>query len=49
MKAFTNAFEKVHTMTDYYDGPRKGIADFAGQPHFFESGLNDDNDAFRGR
>jgi len=36
-------------MTDYYDGPRKGIADFAGQPHFFESGLNDDNDAFRGR
>jgi hypothetical protein len=27
----------VHTMTDYYDGPRKGIADFQGRPHLYES------------
>lgn len=23
-------------MTDYYDGPRKGIASFRGQPHFYD-------------
>jgi hypothetical protein len=30
-------FETVHTMTDHYDGPREGIADFCGVPHFYES------------
>ena len=30
-------FETVHTMTDYYDGPRGGIADFQGVPHVYES------------
>ena len=30
-------YERVHTVTDYYDGPRKGIADFAGTPHLYES------------
>lgn len=24
-------------MTDFYDGPRRGIADFRGVPHLFES------------
>jgi hypothetical protein len=24
-------------MTDFYDGPRKGIADFQGRPHLYES------------
>jgi hypothetical protein len=28
-----NAFERVYTMTDYYDGPRGGIANFCGKPH----------------
>lgn len=34
-------FEVVHTVTDWYDGPRKGIADYGGQPHLFESEWRD--------
>jgi hypothetical protein len=29
-------FEQVFTVTDYYDGPRKGIANFLGEPHFYD-------------
>ena len=29
--------EIVHTVTDYYDGPRGGIADFHGKPHLYSS------------
>ncbi|HEV8133023.1 MAG TPA: hypothetical protein VGP85_00030 [Pyrinomonadaceae bacterium] len=28
--------ETVHTVNDYCDGPRVGVADFKGQPHYFE-------------
>jgi hypothetical protein len=28
--------EIVFTVTDYYDGPRQGIANFEGEPHFYE-------------
>ncbi len=34
-------FERVYTMTDYYDGPRGGIADFDGRPHRSTSHFND--------
>ena len=34
-------FETVHTMTDYYDGPRGGVADFHGTPHIYESQFSD--------
>ena len=27
----------VHTVTDYYDGPRGGIANFHGRPHIYSS------------
>jgi hypothetical protein len=37
-------FEKVYTMTDYYDGPRRGIADFEGKPHFYDSEWSDTED-----
>lgn len=30
-------FERVFTMTDYYDGPRGGIAQVGGQPHAYDS------------
>jgi hypothetical protein len=30
-------FETVYTVTEYYDGPREGIADFGGRPHFYQS------------
>ena len=43
-------FEIVHTVNDYYDGPRRGITDFNGQPHLYESewrdGENLDADTF---
>ena len=29
-------YEEVFTVTDYYDGPREGVANFRGQPHFYE-------------
>ena len=31
------AFERVHTIWDYYDGPREGLADFLGQPHYYKN------------
>jgi hypothetical protein len=34
-------YEIVHTMTDYYDGPRGGIADFGGVPHVYQSDYAD--------
>ena len=29
-------FEEVFTVTEYYDGPRQGIANFTGKPHFYD-------------
>ncbi len=37
-------FEIVHTLTDWYDGPRRGIADYDGGPHLFESEWRDGED-----
>lgn len=37
-------FEIVHTVTDWYDGPRRGIADLQGQPHLYESEWKDGED-----
>ena len=44
-------YEEVFTVLDYYDGPRKGIASFKGQPHFydciFDERKGDYSDLFR--
>ena len=37
MQNTTDMFEPVYTITDYYDGPRGGIAEFGGKPHTYES------------
>jgi hypothetical protein len=29
-------FEEVFTVTDYYDGPRQGVANYQGLPHFYD-------------
>ena len=29
-------YERVFTVTEYYDGPRKGIANYQGNPHLYE-------------
>jgi hypothetical protein len=33
-------YERVFAVTDYHDGPRKGIANYQGEPHFYECLLN---------
>ena len=30
------AYERVHTVSDYYDGPREGLADYIGTPHRYK-------------
>ena len=30
-------YEAVHTITDWYDGPRQGVADLHGEPHYYEN------------
>lgn len=37
-------FEVVYTLPDWYDGPRRGIADCNGVPYLFESEWNDPKD-----
>src|SRR3954452_5500492 len=37
-------FERVYTVTDYYDGPRAGFADFDGVPHAYRAVFRDDLD-----
>ncbi|MFI1658226.1 hypothetical protein ACH4ZU_25445 [Streptomyces sp. NPDC020472] len=32
-----DGFERVHTESEWYDGPRAGLADIDGKPHYFES------------
>lgn len=29
-------YEVVFTVSDWYDGPRQGVADFQGRPHFYD-------------
>lgn len=29
-------YEPVFTISDYHDGPRRGIANFHGTPHFYD-------------
>jgi hypothetical protein len=36
-------FETVYTVDHYYDGPRSGVADFRGKPHFYRSVYLDTN------
>lgn len=39
-------FELVYTMTDYWDGPRGGIADYQGAPHLYQSEWDDLQDEY---
>lgn len=39
-------FEKVFTVTDYYDGPRQGIAEYGGSPHFYDCLFSDEKQDF---
>jgi len=37
-------YQKVHTVMDYWDGARPGIADFNGQPYYYERLFDDSRD-----
>lgn len=39
-------FERVHTVTDYCDGPRRGLADLDGVAHVYESEWNAERDDY---
>jgi hypothetical protein len=39
-------YERVFTVTDYYDGPVQGIANYQGEPHFYESIFDEANDEY---
>ena len=39
-------FERVYTMTDYYDGPRAGVASFMGKPHAYTSLFDEERDQY---
>jgi len=39
-------YERVFTVTEYYDGPRKGIAHFLGVPHLYECLFDEARDQF---
>jgi hypothetical protein len=39
-------YEEVFTVTYYYDGPRKGIANFKGLPHFYECIFDEADDDY---
>jgi hypothetical protein len=34
--------QKVHTVVDFYDGPRRGIADYNGTPHEYQCVWDDE-------
>ena len=50
-KELKPGYELVFTVTEYYDGPRQGIANFEGEPHFydcvFDDALDDYSNLFR--
>jgi hypothetical protein len=39
-------YERAFTVTEYYDGPRKGIASFLGVPHLYECLFDEEKDGF---
>ncbi len=39
-------YETVYTMTDFYDGPRGGIAAFRGRPHVYKSDWDESADEY---
>jgi len=40
------AWDRVHTVNGYYDGPRLGIADVDGVPHIYEAEFDHSSDEY---
>ena len=45
-KELQPGYERVFTVTEYYDGPRQGIANFKGEPHFYDCVFDDARDDY---
>jgi hypothetical protein len=43
-KAKLLAREEVHLIIDYWDGPREGVADYCGTPHYFRAVFDEKKD-----
>ena len=43
------SWERVYTISDYYDGPRSGVADFHGKPHIYRCQFDSSEDAYTDR
>ena len=43
------SWERVHTVNDFYDGPRMGVADFQGTPHIYQAEFSEAEDDYTGR
>ena len=41
-----SGYEIVFTVSDYYDGPRSGIANYRGNPHYYECVFDDNNEEY---
>jgi hypothetical protein len=41
-----SGYETVFTVMDYYDGPRKGIANYQGKPHLYECVFDEAEDHY---
>jgi len=39
-------WDRVYTVNDYYDGPRRGIADVDGVPHIYEAEFDHSSDEY---
>ena len=39
-------WDRVHTVNDYYDGPRRGVANVDGVPHIYEAELDHSSDEY---
>jgi hypothetical protein len=37
-------YERVHTVWNYHDGPREGLADYGGKPHWYRCEWNEATD-----
>ncbi len=43
------AFERIYAITNFYDVPREGIADYRGAPHLFDCEFSEDLDDYSDR
>ncbi|HLJ88963.1 MAG TPA: hypothetical protein VKZ53_19240 [Candidatus Angelobacter sp.] len=46
MAKLEQGFEIVHAVHDYWDGPRSGVAEYRGRPHWFENIFDERQDDY---